>query len=525
MAVRTEVPIGRAVAMHNFALVLAATTTGVAIVLAARWGPDWPAQQFRALNAAHDGLLAWTNQWYGGEALPGYSVLYPVFAAVLGAGGTGVVAVAGGAWSAGLILPSRTGWPRVWYSLAVVSSLGASLLIGQIPFLLASAFAAGAFVAFRAEHRAGSAVLAAASSLASPLAGLFLLMLGVSYASRRPRESWPFMAASSGLIVAGVAGGAGGPFPCPWSSLVGVWLFSGGVLACTTKEDWCLRRFAWLYAAAAILAFAVPNPIGGNITRLGRLIALPLLCYVILHRRRLLVRRISVCAVGGLVWALVPLISSVAHGAEDPSRSASYYSGLLAFLKTQQGSAGRLEVPFTREHWESTYVAAQFPLARGWERQSDLAYNSVLYGPLTASRYRAWLDTSAVDLIALPSVPLDYGGQAEAALLTRPPAYLVSVWRDPHWQVWRVRDPTPIATGQAQVTDLDSSSVTMHFAVPGDELIRIHSSRLWSVSAGHGCIATSPEGWLIVRAPAAGAVTIDARLGTQLLEGRPDCDS
>ena len=54
----------------------------VVIVSVARWGPDWPAQEFRAWIAGHDGLSVWTSRWYGGSALPGYSVMYPLVTAV-----------------------------------------------------------------------------------------------------------------------------------------------------------------------------------------------------------------------------------------------------------------------------------------------------------------------------------------------------------------------------------------------------------------------------------------------------------
>ena len=77
----------------------------MAVVLFARWGPDWPAQEYRAGLAVHNGLLAWTDQWYGGQALPGYSVLYPVFAGLLGAAGTGLLATTAAAWTADRLVP------------------------------------------------------------------------------------------------------------------------------------------------------------------------------------------------------------------------------------------------------------------------------------------------------------------------------------------------------------------------------------------------------------------------------------
>jgi hypothetical protein len=59
----------------------------------AKWGPDWPAQEYRAWTVQHFGLTAWSNFWYSGVALPGYSVLYPAVAAALGTSLTGVAAV------------------------------------------------------------------------------------------------------------------------------------------------------------------------------------------------------------------------------------------------------------------------------------------------------------------------------------------------------------------------------------------------------------------------------------------------
>ena len=48
----------------------------------------------------------------------------------------------------------------------------------------------------------------------------------------------------------------------------------------------------------------------------------------------------------------------------------------------------RIEIPFTRFHWETYVVAPRYPLARGWERQLDIKDNPLFYsGPLTAATY------------------------------------------------------------------------------------------------------------------------------------------
>src|ERR1700759_3849476 len=85
--------------------VLLAALAGALIVSLARWGVDWPAQEFRAWIAGHDGLSVWTFRWYGGSALPGYSVRSPLVTAafhsgVLGAAVVGVAACAGATWAA-----------------------------------------------------------------------------------------------------------------------------------------------------------------------------------------------------------------------------------------------------------------------------------------------------------------------------------------------------------------------------------------------------------------------------------------
>jgi hypothetical protein len=300
--------------------------------------------------------------------------------------------------------------------------------------------------------------------------------------------------------------------------------FSAVAYLAATPEQQVLRRFAWLYAVAAVACFVVPNPIGGNITRLGKLIALPLACYLLSPGRRRQLARFATATVAALLWPLVPLTTAVAHGAGDPSQHQAYYQGLLSFLKTQNPADGRLEIPFTREHWEAAQVAPAFPIARGWERQTDLQHNAVLYGPLTAGTYKAWLDDNAVALVALPAVPLDDGGRAEAALLANPPPYLVPVWSDAHWRVWRVVGGQALATGAATVTDLGPASVRANFTRPGTVVIRIRSSRLWQVTSGRACVGSTSGGWLAIRSAEPGPVTVRARMSLQLVTGQPGCD-
>ena len=99
-----------------------------------------------------------------------------------------------------------------------------------------------------------------------------------------------------------------------------------------------------------------------------------------------------------------------------------------------------MEIPFTDNHWESRWVAPRVPLARGWERQLDRQRNALFYDgrPLTAARYRRWLDDNAVRFVALPDAPIDYSAAREAGSCARARPYLREVWRDAHWRVFAV---------------------------------------------------------------------------------------
>ena len=498
------------------------------IVVDARWGPDWPAQEFRAHLAHISAVLLWDNNWYGGQALAGYSVLYPLISRVLGAAASGVLACTVAMWCLSRLLPRRRGWPDRLVVASSLVTLAGLLLIGQIPFLLGTAAGLWAVLAVLRQRPLPAAAAAAACSLLSPLAGGFLLIVAAALAAALGwRRVLPLGAAVAGSGVALVLGGASGPMPDPWTSLVCVLVFCAWTLLAVPRDGSArhgvLHRLALVYALVALAAFLVPDPVGGNIVRLGRLLAVPLACWLLAGAGRRRRAALGVAAAVALVWAALPVVGSVTAGARDPSQSSSYYRGLLHFLSRQDPTLGRVEVPFTHDHWEAHFVAARFPLARGWERQSDLRYNAVLYRPLTAARYRRWLDRTAVRFVALPDVALDTGGKAEAALLRHPPSYLHLVWHDAHWRVWQVAHATPLATGAARLTDLDAASFTAHFARAGSAVVRIRASSLWRVVAGHGCLATTPGGWLEVSTSARGTVQVAAQLSAGVLSDGRRC--
>jgi hypothetical protein len=504
----------------------AAAVTMVAatlIVWLARWGPDWPAQEFRAWSAAHDGLTAWTNQWYSGLALPGYSVIYPAVSGVLGASLTGLVAVAVAYVGALGFAPHHSRSARTGYELSVAFVLCMDLLIGQLPYLVGVAFGVWALRAVRGVRPTLAAAAAASCSLASPLAGAFLLIsVPAMMRAVGPRRTAPLLAAAAGAAVAAAVGGGDGPFPFRLRSLIWIALFVGLAFACTRRRDAEVRILGATYALATIAALVVANPIGGNITRFGQLVALPLVWILWVRLPgRCLVR--TGLALAAALWAAWPAVSSIAHGATDPSRHRAYYTALLGQLHREDSQAGRLEVVFTREHWESLFVAQAYPIARGWERQTDLKVNPVLYHPLTAQRYRRWLDANGVDLVALPDAPIDYGGTAEAALLRHPPRYLIPVWHNAHWRLWKVRDAKPLVSGAASLKTIGTASLVLAFHHAGTAEIRVRASTLWTVTAGRACVRDGHDGWLDVSAPTSGMVTLRSRIDVLAQHPRRNC--
>ena len=500
--------------------------TAAVIAAVARWGPDWPAQEFRAWSARYNGLTAWTNNWYSGQALPGYSVLYPAVSSTLGAALTGLLAVVATTAAASRLTPEGSRFVRGGFQTSVAVVLAADLLIGQVPYLLGVAFGAWAVVAIRSGRPWAAAAAAAACSLASPLAGAFLLMTvpAVAIALGRWQRAAPFLAASTGIVVSVIYGGGEGPFPFVGSGFVWTVLFAGAGLALGRAAGMrSIQVLAATYGVVAFGAFLVPNPIGGNAARFGQLVALPLLWHLIPRLRWLTGRMIAVLVTLATMWPVLPAVGSAVRGADDPSQAHTYYRGLLGFLHTQDVRAGRAEVVFSREHWESLYVARAFPIARGWERQTDLDANAVLYAPLTATTYRRWLDDNAVSLVVLPATPIDFGGVAEAALLRHAPSYLVPVWHDAHFQVWKVRNARPIVSGPARLTSVGTASLSLDFARAGQATVRIRSSSMWAVTTGEGCITSDRQGWLVVTAAAPGPVTARARVGVGGFGPDPRC--
>jgi hypothetical protein len=242
---------------------------------------------------------------------------------------------------------------------------------------------------------------------------------------------------------------------------------------------------ALLYGAGTIISYLVSTAVGSNAGRLEELVAGPLAALLLWPRRK-----------GLLLAAALPLlylqwhapIRDVSTGG-GPSTSTAYYQPLLSFLSRQGGTPFRIEIPFTKSHWEAYAVAPRFPLARGWERQLDIKYNRLFYEPgLSPASYGSWLHDRAVRFVALPDTTLDYSAIAERKLIDRGLPYLNLVWRSRHWRVYAVANPTPIAQGAATLKAIGPNWLQLHADRPGTALIRVHFSPYWELTEGSGCV-------------------------------------
>ena len=473
-------------------------------------GPDLPAQDFRTWLFRDRGLLLWDDRWFGGHLVPGYSVVFPPLAALFGARTVGFVSCV--ASTMAMVRVARYGTTNrhtaglIWFSVATV----ANFIIGRMPFALGLALGLLAIAAVQRRRPVLAGVLAVLCSLASPLPGSFLLLAGVAWAPALGwRRALPLAGACSGLLVALVLGG-GGSFPFPWTSLVTILLFVGFGLRYAPRTHRTLRLGLAVYAAAAIVLFLIPNPVGGNITRLGTILAGPLAALVLLSTNR---RRVLLAVAGPLmIWQLAPVTGAIADSS-TPSSQPEYYTGLLQFLQSHDEPLGRVEIPLTRGHWETTYVASKVPLARGWERQIDVGYNKQLYDPkLTPSQYRDWLLNNRVRFVALPDAALEPASERQAKIIEGRHRWLVPAWHDTHWRVWRVMGAPPLVTGPATLVALEGSSFTLNFRTAGTADVRLRHTRFWQVGDQLACVTRSAEDWTRVTALAPGRVSVSARL-------------
>jgi hypothetical protein len=375
--------------------------------------------------------------------------------------------------------------------------------------------------------------MGALSGLASPVVGAFLGMALVAWAlsdlGRAPaRQLGTELLAGVFTLVCTAAlpllFPGPGYFPFGFGDLV-VTVAICGLLACPlVVSSRAVRVGAVVYAAASVGVFALRTPVGDNDTRLAAYIGVPLaICYLpeAAHhlalgpggRLRRWAATVLPAAVAAsmIAWHWSPALGALDAAANGSSSNAAYYEPLIAELASlSRHGPVRVEIPPTAHHWESAYVAPRFALARGWERQLDIAYDPLFYqaGPLTPSEYRTWLVSNGVSFVALAGAPLDYAATAEAKLLRSGEVKgLRPVWHSASWQLWKVVGSQGLASGPATIVSMTPRSVEVRYSQPGQSTLRLRWSPYWSLAAPgarEACLRPAAGGWTELASSVAG---------------------
>lgn len=501
-------------ARHPAVLSVLVTAAGTIVWLTVfpRIGTDLSAQIARAGWASRYPGSAYLFSWYGGMYPASYSLLAPY---LLGVTGTRQAAAAAAVLSAGLLslllVRHRVPRPRaaaLWAAVAMLTELTAgraTFVIGLTAALGCVVLADGSWPRGRLSW-AAVAGLAALTSMLSPVAGLFL---GVPAAAFLVIGRW-----RAGLVI-GVAAGLplglavllsdGGAQPISMKNGLPSLLAAAGVVVLLPRRWRMVRIGAIVYAIGVIIVWAVPTPVGSNVERLGLLLIGPLLAGMASVRYRWLLAGALIAAA---TWQVAQPVTDFAHGNAPPY--APQTAALVAELRALDAQTARVEAVPQYGHWESQELAATVPLARGWERQADVARNPLFYeGTLTPAAYYGWLRGNAVRYVAISAASPDFAAVAEAAIVRSGQPWLIPVWRDAFWRLYRVAGALPLASPPATVISTTPGRITLRMHQAGTTVVRVH----WSwLLRGTGSAAVAARGqWTSLTVSSPGSYTLSAR--------------
>jgi hypothetical protein len=516
----SPLPRARAVSLPrplSPALVLACVLVGVWLLVDPR-SPDLAAQVYRETLFERYGFTLWDNNWYAGHHLPGYSLVFPWVALVLGMRLVGALAVLASTVAFERIATAVYGPRARWGAACFALAAAGDLWIGRLTFALGVTFATLAVLALvRGRPWLGGA-LTTVCAATSPVAGLLLALAGATHVlvTRNPRAGFALVAPAL-LVTLPLEAmfPEGGWEPFAASSVTATLAVTLAFLYALPPEERLLRVGGRMYLGVTVLSI-LPTPMGSNIDRYAVILAGPLLLCALGRdgfRRAGRPLAATALAVGGIVvWTAWGPVRESTGVIGDPSTSQAYYHPLERFLGGNGGPLVRVEIPFTHSHWEAALVAPRYPLARGWERQLDTKYDGIFFKtPLTSTAYREWLRGNAVSYVALPDVRLDGSSDEEAALIRKGEPYLREVFASTHWRVFAVVGHAPLASPPATLATLGHDSFTLRFAKVGTSVVRVRYTRYWTVVGGAGCVRRAPGGWTAVSVNAPGVVRVAAR--------------
>ncbi|MGH2960143.1 MAG: hypothetical protein ACRDKE_11110 [Solirubrobacterales bacterium] len=508
-------------------LLVAAALSALYFILDLRGG-DLAAHLYRAELVKNDGFFVWNYNWYGGHYVVSYGVIFPTLSATIGVRLAGALAYVLGVFLFSIlareVFPPR-GAKAASYVFAVVFS--ATLVIGQLPYALALAIGLGALIAAAHGRSWIAAFLALNCALTSPLAALFISFIAFTVwlgghpgetlrsARKAIRAIWSspnhaYLAVAVATVLPAMLVSflfpEGGSQPFVFGSYLGAvavtaffWVMVRDELSGDARR--MLGAGVVLYLVFLTANELVPSPIGGNAIRLG-MVLFPTIAAAALWPRSgryaLAVIVPLMCWQGATAfWAVVTT---------DDTSDPHYFTPVNRFLDANNKARDeKVEVVFTRNHFEAAYVANRRPIARGWERQLDTKYNALFYdGTLNPRTYARWLIDNDVRWVALPrDATLDYSGRDEAELIRAGLPYLDRAAEFKDWEIYKVSLPKSSET-EPNFRDNDP---TKGFSIKpegwGVTETRIRWQRFLRPS--YGCLRGSEDGYLEVVLPSLGS--------------------
>lgn len=491
-------------------------------------GGDLAAHLYRAELVKNDGFFVWNYNWYGGHYVVSYGVIFPTLSSTIGVRLSGALAYVLGVFLFSIltreVFPQRSA-KAASYVFAVVFS--ATLVIGQLPYALALAIGLGALIAAAHGRSWIAAFLAINCALTSPLAALFISFIAITvwlgghpwetlrttrHALRAiwksPNHAYLAVAVATVLpaMIVSLLFPEGGSQPFVFASYLGAIAFTAFFWVMVRDElSGDARRMLGtgvvLYIIFLTANELIASPIGGNAIRLG-MVLFPTLAAAALWPRS---GRYALAVIVPLlcwqsataVWAIVTT---------DDTSDPHYFAPVNRFLDANNKARDeKVEVVFTRNHFEAAYVANRRPIARGWERQLDTKYNSLFYdGTLSPRTYARWLIDNDVRWVALPkSATLDYSGRDEAELIRKGLPYLDRAANFKNWEIYRVTLPDSSSSEPDFLDDDPTKGFSVKPSGWGVTQTQIRWQRFLRPS--YGCLRGSDDGYLEVVLPSRGS--------------------
>ncbi|MBI2690919.1 MAG: hypothetical protein HYX29_03100 [Solirubrobacterales bacterium] len=512
---------------HVGPLLVAVALSALYFILDLRGG-DLAAHLYRAELVKNDGFFVWNYNWYGGHYVVSYGVIFPTLSSTIGVRLSGALAYVLGVLLFSIlareVFPPRGGRAAA-YVFSVVFS--ATLVIGQLPYALALAIGLGALIAAAHGRSWVAAFLALNCALTSPLAALFISFIAFTVwlgghpwetlrtARHAIRAVWKspnhaYLAVAVATVLPAMLVSflfpEGGSQPFVFASYLGAiaftvffWVMVRDELSGDARR--MLGTGVVLYVIFLTANELIPSPIGGNAIRLGMVLFPTLAAAALWPRSGRYALAVIVPLLGWqgatALWAIVT---------SDATSDPYYFAPVNRFLDAKNKARDeKVEVVFTRNHFEAAYVANRRPIARGWERQLDTKYNALFYdGTLNPRTYARWLIDNDVRWVALPkSATLDYSGRDEAQLIRDGLPYLDDAADFKNWEIYRVTLPDS-STSEPNFRDNDP---TKGFSIKPDGWGITETKIRWQrfLRPSYGCLRGSDDGYLEVVLPSLGS--------------------